>query len=239
MWTANSATVCPSIDAIDKHLHITPANLTTMFHRSIEADMTEAIFRKIFDNWLYFTIHSALPQGAVFSDEGAANHCRMGREAGAPGLQIFVYGRNELRPNEAKPQLFPARQTFEASQAIARLHTTYPKRVIFTQQHPSAIDSGAFHNDVVAVSNDNLFFFHEGAYWEKQALKDNITRILETECDTTPLFLEVASQDIPLQNAIQTYLFNSQIITLPDKTMVILLRPNAPQASVCTNISMN
>ena len=66
MWTANAATICPSVDAVDKHVHITPANLEVMFHRSIEAETTEAVLRKIFSNHLYFKVHEPLPSSPYF-----------------------------------------------------------------------------------------------------------------------------------------------------------------------------
>jgi len=36
MWAANAATVSPSSDTQDRIMHLTPANLSTMLHRSIE-----------------------------------------------------------------------------------------------------------------------------------------------------------------------------------------------------------
>lgn len=222
MWTANAATVCPSIDAIDKHMHITPANLSAMFHRSIEAATTEAVLRKIFANNLYFTVHSPLPTGSTFSDEGAANHNLLRKQAGHPGLHLFVFGRFALRQNDISSVLYPARQTFEASAAIARRHTQFSPRVLFAQQAPEAVDAGAFHNDVIAVANDHLFFFHQFAFAETATLLTKMKRIMEDQCDVTPLFIEVSNNDIPLQTAVQTYLFNSQIVTLPDGSMIMI-----------------
>ena len=40
MWAANAATFSPSIDSYDQNIHITPANLNSMFHRSIAVSYT-------------------------------------------------------------------------------------------------------------------------------------------------------------------------------------------------------
>ena len=38
MWTANCATISPSLDSSDCKTHFTPANLVSNFHRSIEGE---------------------------------------------------------------------------------------------------------------------------------------------------------------------------------------------------------
>ena len=43
MWAANAATVSPSADTRDGRLHLTPANLSTMLHRSVEHPDTTAL----------------------------------------------------------------------------------------------------------------------------------------------------------------------------------------------------
>jgi succinylarginine dihydrolase len=39
----------------------------------------------------HFAVHAPVP--APFGDEGAANHMRLCRSHGEPGLEIFVYGK--------------------------------------------------------------------------------------------------------------------------------------------------
>lgn len=95
MWVANAATVSPSADSLDGRVHLTVANLNDKFHRASEAPTTEALLRAIFPDQRRFAVHPALPQVALFGDEGAANHNRLGGEYGAPGLQLFVYGREQ------------------------------------------------------------------------------------------------------------------------------------------------
>lgn len=74
-------------------VHLTVANLQDKFHRASEAPTTEALLQAIFPDRTRFAIHPALPASAWFGDEGAANHNRLGGEYGAPGVQLFVYGR--------------------------------------------------------------------------------------------------------------------------------------------------
>lgn len=99
---------------------------------------------------------------ALLGDEGAANHNRLGGHYGEPGIQLFVYGREE--GNVSRPSRYPARQTREASEAVARLNQVNPQQVIFAQQNPDVIDRGVFHNDVIAVSNRQVLFCHQQAF---------------------------------------------------------------------------
>ena len=162
MWVANAATVAPSADTLDGKVHFTVANLNNKFHRSLEAPITESLLKAIFNDDEKFVVHSALPQVALLGDEGAANHNRLGGHYGEPGMQIFVYGREE--GNGSRPSRYPARQTREASEAVARLNQVNPQQVIFAQQNPDVIDQGVFHNDVIAVSNRQVLFCHQQAF---------------------------------------------------------------------------
>lgn len=78
MWVANAATVAPSADTLDGKVHLTVANLNNKFHRATEAETTERVLRAIFNHDAHFEVHQALPQVAMFGDEGAANHNRLG-----------------------------------------------------------------------------------------------------------------------------------------------------------------
>ncbi|MEX1012154.1 MAG: N-succinylarginine dihydrolase [Waddliaceae bacterium] len=218
MWAANIASVTAAIDTQDEHVHLTPANLSANFHRSIEAEATTRILKAIFADPLYFTVHDPLPSGALFSDEGAANHTRFCRAYGEPGVHLFVYGTG-INQRETK---FPARQTLAASQAIARLHKVLPNRLLFAKQSAEAIDAGVFHNDVIAVSNQNLFFCHENAFTNQIEVLNNLRNAFANECEGTLQVIEVKEEEVSLRQAVSTYLFNSQIITLPDEAMAII-----------------
>lgn len=214
MWAANAATITPSADAADGRVHFTPANLVTNLHRSIESFATGAMLQAIFADKSAFVHHPPLPACSILADEGAANHTRLCKSHGAPGIELFVYGR-AASTSGAQPSQFPARQTLEASRSIARLHELDPARAIFAQQHPHAIDAGAFHNDVVAVGNENVLLFHASAYMNSAEVIGEIQTKFETCCGKPFFAIEVPEDRVPLKDAIGTYLFNSQLVTLP------------------------
>ena len=220
MWVANAATVSPSADSLDGRVHLTVANLNDKLHRASEVPTTDALLRAIFADPQYFVIHQALPQSTRFGDEGAANHNRLGGDYGAPGLQLFVYGRQQ--ENDSRPQRYPARQTLEASQAVARLNQVNPRQLIFAQQNPAAIDSGVFHNDVIAVTNQQVLFCHQQAFVDQP-------RLLQQLAQRVPGFtpLVVPTSRISLDDAVATYLFNSQLLSNADGTMQLILPQEA------------
>lgn len=219
MWTANAATVTPSSDSSDGKMHITPANLVAMFHRSIEHEVTDRVMRAIFPEGRHFAHHPVLPEAPHFGDEGAANHNRFCTAYGAPGLHLFVHGKQAFG-GAPPPQRFPARQTLEASQAIARQHGV--RRALHVRQNPLAIDAGAFHNDVVAVANRHVFFYHEQAFAEPDALEDDLRRAAP-EIDFA--FLRVPAARLSLADAVTSYLFNSQLVGRPDSDRMTLILP--------------
>lgn len=216
MWVANAATVCPSADSLDGKVHLTVANLNNKFHRAMEAPTTEALLRAIFRDEQTFAVHSALPQVAMFGDEGAANHNRFGGEYGETGVQLFVYGRED--GSQLAPARYPARQTLEASQAVARLNQVRPQQVVYAQQNPDVIDLGVFHNDVIAVSNRQVLFCHEQAFADQP-------RLLGELAAKVPGFMaiEVPQQAVSVADAVATYLFNSQLLSHDDGRMALVL----------------
>jgi len=207
MWAANAATVSPAPDAADGKCHLTVANLVTMAHRSHEWPETLAQLRLAFADDA-FAVHP--PVAAPFGDEGAANHMRLCEHHGAPGVEIFVYGES------GGP--FPARQRREASEAVARAHRLDPAGTIFAQQSAEAIAAGAFHNDVVAVANERVLFAHERAFEDKAGLYADIA----LKAPWVEI-VEVPSDRVSLADAIQSYLFNAQLVTLPDASMALIL----------------
>lgn len=219
MWTANAGTVSPSPDTADGKTHFTPANLAAMYHRSIEHETTGRILRVMFPAGDHFHHHGALPGGTHMGDEGAANHNRFCTDYGEAGVALYIYGRSAF--DSAKDLTFPGRQTLEASEAIARQHGLHKGKAIFIRQNPAAINAGAFHNDVVAVSNKNVFFYHEEAFEDPAAMQDRL-RAAAPEIDFE--FVEVPSAKVPLADAVTSYLFNSQLISPPgaDKMRLIL-----------------
>lgn len=213
MWTANAATVSPSADTSDHRVHFTPANLSAKFHRSIEHTVTGRSLKSIFADESYFAHHPALPSVSHFGDEGAANHTRLCAGYGEPGVELFVYGQIAFNEQAPAPRKYPARQTLEASQAVARLHGLKDQHTVFAQQNPEAIDGGVFHNDVIAVGNGNTLFYHDMAFLnEEQVLADIRERLTGTELEA----VRVSSAEVPLEDAVASYLFNSQLLNTPD-----------------------
>lgn len=223
MWAANAATTSPSADTNDHRVHFTPANLITKFHRSFEAMATALVLRKIFDHPAHFMHHPPLPPHLDFADEGAANHIRFGSGYGQKGVHLFVYGK-KAHDSSASPKKFPARQSEEASKAIARLHQLNPSRVVFAQQSPKAIDAGVFHNDVISTGNQNVFFYHEKAFVNTDEIVQEIRIKLEAD-QAAPVLIPITEQELSLEETVSTYLFNSQLVTLPNGTMALI----APQ----------
>lgn len=214
MWAANAATVSPAPDTADGKCHLSAANLITMAHRSHEWTGTLAQLRLAFANEQHFVVHGPVP--APFGDEGAANFMRLCTSHGEAGIEIFVYGKT------GGP--FPARQHVEASKAIARAHQLDPARTLFVQQSEIAIAAGAFHNDVVAVANERVLFTHEQAFENSEQTYSDIKRLMpEAEIIIVP------ADRVSLADAIQSYLFNAQLVTLPDGGMALILPSEAQE----------
>ncbi len=213
MWAANCATVSPSCDSEDGKVHLSIANLQSQFHRTVEAEESYRLFRILFPDESLFVVHPPLPHGGNFGDEGAANHTRFCSDYGMGGTHLFVYGRSAFDPTQHH---FPFRQAREASEAIARQNRLPPQRVIFAMQNPEIIEKGVFHNDVISVGNRNHFFYHEKAFveTEKVLVEINEKSPLQTIC--------VTEEMIPVEKAVNSYLFNSQIVTLPNGEDVLI-----------------
>lgn len=222
MWTANAATVSPSADSLDGRVHFTAANLNNKLHRSEEHVQATRTLRAIFGNSEHFMVHDPLPSVPAFADEGAANHTRFAASHGAAGVEFFVYGRVEFDPSAPAPKKYPARQTLEASQAIARLHGLDPARTVFASQNPDVIDQGVFHNDVIAVGNGNVLFYHEQAFADEAGTLDALRRALAV-AGTELHPVRVATSQVAVGDAVASYLFNSQLLSKADGRMALVV----------------
>ena len=218
MWAANAATVTPSADARDGRVHFTPANLITNLHRSLEHQQTKRALDALFPDTARFAVHDALPSVAHLADEGAANHVRLCADHGAPGVNLLVWGREAFEPWDGA---FPARQTREASEAVVRRHEA--SGVVLAQQSKAAIAGGTFHNDVVCVGALETLFFHDLAFEDAAGTQDAVRRAADGLFD--PIFVEVSSADLPLADAISSYLFNSMLIQVPGESRLTLICP--------------
>ncbi len=212
MWAANAATVSPSANTPDSRVHFTAANLNNKFHRSIEHPTTSRLLRAMFADTSHFAHHPALPNCPQFGDEGAANHTRFCATMGKRGVEMFVFGAYGFNPSATAPKKFPARQTYEASLAVARLHGLDANQLVFAQQNPGVIDAGVFHNDVIAVGHRNVLLCHELAFADQPA----VMRELQEKSDNTIEVVTVLEADVPVVDAIASYLFNSQLLSKPN-----------------------
>jgi succinylarginine dihydrolase len=226
MWTANAATVSPSADSADGKVHFTPANLQNKLHRQLEAPTTARILEAIFADRDRFVHHAPLPATAALGDEGAANHTRLAPRHGARGLQLFVYGESASNPWAARPRVFPARQTLESCLALQRLHRVPAAQAVVAQQNPEVIDQGVFHNDVISVGNLGLFWCHEAAFLDGDQVLAELREKYARVSDGGELrVVRVAEADVSIGDAVSTYLFNSQLVTLPDgRTLLVAPR---------------
>lgn len=201
MWTANAATVCPSADSTDGRLHITPANLASQFHRSLEAGFTAEVLRRLLPGAVH---HAALPSHPSLGDEGAANHVRLGLEG--RGVQLFIHA-------PATMTRFPGRQSARASRAVARLNRVATAH--FFEQAPPAVDAGAFHNDVVCVGSGDILLMHEQALTLPAA---ELAAVFPREVRV----LAVAGEKLSLEEAVGTYLFNSQLVPVGEEELALI-----------------
>ena len=222
MWTANAATVSPSADSQDGRVHFTAANLNNKLHRSEEHVQATRTLRAIFHDNNRFVVHDPLPPVPAFGDEGAANHTRFAASHGAAGVEFFVYGRVEFDPAAPGPKKYPARQTLEASQAVARLHGLDPARTVFAAQNPDVIDQGVFHNDVISVGNGNVLFYHDQAFFDEAETIEALRRSLGG-VGAELQAVRVASGQVPVADAVASYLFNSQLLSKPDGRMALVV----------------
>lgn len=212
MWAANAATVSPAPDTADGLCHLTVANLQTMAHRSHEWPQTLAQLRIAFADSRHFAVHGPIPP--PFGDEGAANHMRLASSHDAHGVELFIYGVG------GGP--YPARQHREASEAIARIHRLDPRHVLFAEQSPAAIAAGAFHNDVVAVANENVLLVHEQAFTDMDAVCSALQERL-----SSVVIEQIPAAMVSLDDAVATYLLNAQLVTLPEGGMALIVPKEA------------
>jgi succinylarginine dihydrolase len=147
---------------------------------------------------------------------------RLASAHGGPGVEIFVHG--------VAGGGFPVRQHAEAGRAIARAHGLDPARTLHIGQSEAAIAAGAFHNDVVAVADGLTLFAHEQAFADPAGFYAELRRLLPEVS-----IVEVPASAVPLGDAVTSYLFNAQLVTLPEGGQALILPAEAREtASVWT-----
>lgn len=224
MWSANIATITPAIDTNDKKIHITPANLGSHLHRASEVKGSTFLLRYFFQNVNNHTLHHPLPLSFEYCDEGAANTLRLFPEQDrtSAALQIFVFGRTS---SEKRASNITPRQTEGASRLVAAQHMIRSDNLLFLQQNPEAVDAGVFHNDVISFGHKNIFAFHEKAFLDSSQVIQRITNTYEQLYQEPLYLLSVHTSQLPLEEAVKTYFFNSQLITCPMTNKVRIIAP--------------
>ena len=220
--------VSASADTADGRVHFTPANLTNKFHRSLEPEVTGRILQAMFSDSKHFQHHRHLPDNEHFGDEGAANHTRFCQDYGLEGVEMFVYGRYAFDGSKPAPVKYPARQTREASEAVARLHGLTDTSTVYVQQNPDVIEQGVFHNDVIAVGNQNVLFYHQEAFLDTKSKLNELEQKLQVPMH----FIEVPTAQVPVSEAVKTYMFNTQLVTLEDGRMVIIAPTECEESDI-------
>ena len=216
MWAANAATIAPSPDTGDATMHLTPANLISHFHRAMEPAWNYKMLTNIFRNAKLFNIHNQIFPAPELGDEGAANHMRICLKNFEVGTHIFVYGNSHDKTLQASK--YPARQKLQSFQAIARLHQLDAAKCVFLQQSPQVVDQGVFHNDVIAMNTTSRMIVHAEAF-----IPEHQVRLREIcELSGYVKYREVTSRELSVQDAVATYLFNSQLLELPDGTFALV-----------------
>ncbi|MEM7455159.1 MAG: N-succinylarginine dihydrolase, partial [Planctomycetota bacterium] len=182
-------------------------------------------------------VHDPLLATTALADEGAANHTRLAPEHDGIGIETFVYGRAVMQKGTTGPRKFPARQTLESCKAIARRHGLSGVNTFFIQQTPEAIDAGVFHNDVISVGNANVLLCHEKAFVAQAevvaSLKDRFSELFGSEL----FVIEFGENEIPLADAVTSYLFNSQLLSRKEGGMTLVCPldcKETPTAFACT-----
>lgn len=227
MWTANAATVSPSPDTSDGKLHLTIANLTANYHRSLEASFTEKYFMQVFNNKDLFCVHAPLHHS--LQDEGAANHNRFCTEYGKLGLELFVCNF-DLESTMVEPMNYPARHCKEASLQHINQHRLDPGYVFIAQQNPQVVDAGVFHNDVISTANKDHFLFHEHAFQRQNILIDNLSHRFKEVCAADMKLICASDDDFSVEDAVTSYFFNSQLLSVKDG--MLLLAPNESKENI-------
>jgi succinylarginine dihydrolase len=227
MWTANAATVFPSTDTLDGRTHLVVANLHDRFHRTLEAPQTTRTLRAVFADPERFAVHAPAPSHPDYADEGAANHTRLVGTDGQDAMHLFAYGRE----GGVSHTRLPARQSLYGSTAVARIGQLDPSRAVFARNTARAIDAGVFHNDVIAVGNDQVLLAHECAFVDQDALIAELGARIEGLCAVV-----VPERDLPLADAVSTYLFNSQLVTLGDGRMLLVAPADVARSETASEV---
>jgi len=72
------------------------------------------------------------------------------------------------------------------------------------------------------VTNGQVLLYHEQAFEEPEKAIDDIKAACQ-RCKIDPVFLKVAKEQVSLADAVKSYLFNSQLVSLDGGEMCLIL----------------
>lgn len=215
MWVANAATIAPSADTLDGKVHLTVANLNNKFHRSLEAPVTESLLKAIFNDEEKFSVHSALPQVALLGDEG--------RQTTIVSAVITVNRVCNFLSTGEKKAMIPGLPLSGATDSRSqrgggKAESGESPTGDFRPAKPGRYRPGRFHNDVIAVSNRRVLFCHQQAFARQSQLLANLRARVNGF-----MAIEVPATQVSVSDTVSTYLFNSQLLSRDDGSMMLVL----------------
>ena len=84
------------------------------------------------------------------------------------------------------------------------------------------IDAGVFHNDVIAVGNRTTLFCHQRAFLDQPKVYDELRAKLDAH-GAAFTAIEVPEDEVSVEDAVSSYLFNSQLLTRTDGRQVLVV----------------
>src|SRR5690606_5285362 len=132
-----------------------------------------------------------------------------------PGGEVFDFEPSAFEARYAAPQRYPARQSLEASKAIARLLGVDDAGVVYAQRNPAVSVQGVFHNDVIAVGNGPVLFYHQQAFLDSpRVLAELADKLARRGAELQAICVPEAL--VGVEDAVRSYLFNSQLLSRAD-----------------------
>ncbi|WP_374356841.1 N-succinylarginine dihydrolase, partial [Chitinimonas sp.] len=95
-------------------------------------------------------------------------------------------------------------------------------QVVYAQQDPATIDKGVFHNDVIAVGNGNVLFHHQYAFLNQTEVLAELAGKLAAVGGQF-VGIEVPESEVSVEEAVKSYLFNSQLLSKADGKLAIVV----------------
>ena len=130
---------------------------------------------------------------------------------------------------DADPQ--ETREWLEALESVLEREGPDRAHFLLVKQHPAAVDAGVFHNDVICVGNGNVLLVHEMAWEDAWNWNDIFCNLFPSVVGSAVHCLRISAPELPLADAVRSYLFNSQIVTLPDGSMALIYPAECDEVS--------